>query len=338
MRHQMIEALERARSFFDRLAPEGTPRRKLLQILAIILLVEGLSVFALFSYVGPLLGAVSVLAGFALLALIYRRPSEQVSKKDNPGIRLVEYMVKLVGGDYVVMILGAAIVLLVVLYNRFVSTRPEYGDVDTLSILFGIVLLAYPVLAERFKIEAGFALLFVAFVVVMLVVPQAVVSLTGNTGSTTVGNWYVHYMLAAPFAGALDLMGIPAHSIGDMVTLTFKDGSVHTLGISAYCAGLYSFSIFLSAFLAFVLVFERLRTRTLIIVMLVGLLIAYLGNLVRMIIIGVIGYYNGISSLLWAHENVGWMIFLGWSSAFWYVLLRYSSGRHQVDANNTEVH
>jgi len=334
----MIKALERARSLFDRFAPEGTPRRKLLQILAIILLVEGLSVFALFSYVGLLLGAVSVVLGFTLLTVIYRRPSEAVSKKDPPGIRLVEYLVKLVGGDYVVMILGAAVVVLVVLYNRFVSTRSEYGDVDTLSILFGIVLLAYPVLAERFRVEAGFALLFVAFVVVILVVPQAIASMTGNTGSTTVGNWYVHYMLAAPFAGSLDLMGIPAHSMGEMVTLTFKDGSVHTLSISAYCAGLYSFSIFLSAFLAFVLVFERLRTRTLIIVMLIGLLIAYLGNLVRMIIIGVIGYYNGISSLLWAHENVGWIIFLGWSSVFWYALLRYSSGRHEVDANHTEVH
>jgi archaeosortase C (PEF-CTERM variant) len=334
----MIDALERARLLFDRFAPEGTPRRKLLQILAIILLVEGLSVFALFSYVGLLLGAVSVVVGFALLAMIYRRPSEAVSKKDPPGIRLIEYLVKLVGGDYVVMILGAVVVLLVVLYNRFVSTRSGYGDVDTLSILFGIVLLAYPVLAERFRIEAGFALLFVAFVVVILVVPQAVVSLTGNTGSTTVGNWYVHYMLAAPFAGSLDLMGIPAHAMGEMVTLTFKDGSVHTLSISAYCAGLYSFSIFLSAFLSFVLVFERLRTRTLIIVMLIGLLIAYLGNIVRMIIIGVIGYYNGISSLLWAHENVGWIIFLGWSSAFWYALLRYSSGRHQVDVDHTEVH
>jgi len=128
-----------------------------------------------------------------------------------------------------------------------------------------------------------------------------------------------------PFAAMLDIIGVPASSIADMVSIQFQDGSIHTLKISAYCAGLYSFSIFLSAFMAFVLVFERLPPRTTAWVLALGLLVAYLGNLMRMVVIGVVGYYRGLDALFWAHENVGWIIFLAWSSVFWWSILGYVS-------------
>ena len=143
------------------------------------------------------------------------------------------------------------------------------------------------------------------------------------------GGFYVHYMLAEPFTRILNLFGITASSVGNDVTLVFKDGSVNTLSISAYCAGLYSFSIFVSAFISFVLVFERLPTKTTAIVLAAGLLAAYAGNVFRMVIIGVVGYYKGLDALLWTHENVGWVIFLGWSSVFWYLVMRFAS-RHEV--------
>jgi exosortase/archaeosortase family protein len=136
-------------------------------------------------------------------------------------------------------------------------------------------------------------------------------------------------MLAAPFSGILNLIGIHSSSSGNIVVLQFHDGTRQALGISAYCAGLYSFSIFLAAFFSFVLVFERLPAKILVIVLGVGLLVAYLGNLFRMVVIGIIGYYRGIDALLWAHENAGWIIFLSWSSVFWYLLLGYAS-KHAI--------
>jgi archaeosortase C (PEF-CTERM variant) len=139
-------------------------------------------------------------------------------------------------------------------------------------------------------------------------------------------------MLAAPFAGILNLLGIHASSSGSMVIIYAHDGMNQlSLSISAYCAGLYSFSIFLAAFFSFVLVFERLRTKTLAFVLGLGLLVAFLGNLFRMVIIGIVGYYRGLEALLWAHENVGWIIFLSWSAVFWYLLLGYTSRHRATD-------
>lgn len=239
-------------------------------------------------------------------------------------------------GSYLIAAIGAAIVILVVLWNILYSDRPSFGDLDTLTILFGGTLAAYPFLVKNYKVEASFSLMFIALVVIFLVVPQAFTSVSSGAGSS-VGSVYVEYMLAWPFAGILDLIGIPATSSGNMVTIEFRDGTIQVLGISAYCAGLYSFSIFLAAFFSYVLVFERLPRRILAIVLAIGLAIAFLGNLFRMVVIGVVGYYWGLDALLWAHENVGWIIFLSWSAVFWYLLLGYTSKRRIPEKARAEA-
>ena len=313
-------------AWFDSVVPVGTPKRKVLQIVSLILAVEGVSVLALFSYVGIGVGLLSLVIGVLLMLLMYRGSRATLREGGPVGLRFIESIVRLVGGDYVVMGFGAIVIMLVLVYDVTVSARPGLGDVDMISLMFGAAVMLYPVLADRFRVEIGFALLFLGFVVAFLVVPQVVMALTESDGSTSVGNWYVHYMLAAPFSGILDLIGIESSSSGNLVTIEFQNGDVQTLSISAYCAGLYSFSIFLSAFFSFVLVFEDLRRRALAAVLALGLVVAYLGNLFRMVVIGIVGYYRGIDALHWAHENAGWMIFLAWSTAFWYVLLARAGG------------
>ncbi len=332
----------------DKWFPEGSPRRKLLLIVSIILLFEGISVLILFSYQGVGAGLFSLALGALLLLLLHpgsgeeRKPAQpkdvpvsvqKIPEREPLGLVLIDAIVKRVNNDYIVMVAGAAIIAFVVIWNATVSGRPDYGDLDTLTIMLGGLVLFSPLLLRKFRVETAFSLLFIGFVVLFLVVPQALTSIHRDTGST-VGSWYVHYMLAAPFAGILDLIGIDASSSSNIVSMQFHDGSTQVLSISAYCAGLYSFSIFLAAFAAFVLVFERLSPRNLAIVLSLGLLIAYLGNLFRMVVIGVVGYYYGLDALLWTHRNVGWMIFLGWSAVFWYLVIGFADRQaRKVRAN-----
>ena len=315
------------------LAPEGSAKRKIAQIVAVVFFFQGISIVLLSSHFGPILGVLSIMIG-VLVLVIYPprlRFEEQTdadqarrTETDTYGIRLIDSIFRKAGGAYVAVAFGAAVIIGVLLYNRYVSSRSDIGDLDLLSMIMGGLIISYPFVNRRFRIEISFALLFIAFVTVILVIPQAVLSFGEGTSA---GNWYVHYMLAAPFAYALSLLGIDASAQAEVVTITFNDGSIHMLGISAACAGLYSFSIFVSAFFSFVLVFERLPLRVTTLVMALGLLIAYLGNLFRMVVIGVIGYYNGMDALLWAHDNVGWIVFLAWSSIFWYAVIRYSDRR-----------
>ena len=313
---------------FKRAVPDGSPTGKLLQVVAVVLLFEGISVLILYSKAGIVAGIISVVLG--LLLLILTRPERRLEvlevTDETPGIRIISTVVRWIGGNHSMMAIGVSIIALDILYNKYLSARQGLGDLDTLSLLLGGMLIVYPFVVRNYKVEASFSLLFLALVVVFLVVPQAVTSAESESANS-IGNWYVNDMLVGPFAGMLNLLGIDASSSGSYVKIEFRDGSLQTLGVSAYCAGLYSFSIFLASFFSFVLVFERLPTRTLLVVLGLGLLIAYLGNLLRMVIIGVVGYYRGMDALLWTHENVGWVIFLGWSAVFWYLLLNYVSKR-----------
>jgi archaeosortase C (PEF-CTERM variant) len=323
------------REWIERVAPDGTPRRKVLQILSVVLFVEGLSVLIMFSYAWIGLGVASLLIGFFLVLLLYRGSptSESPSERQPLGIKLADSIVSLFGGRYVVMIVGIAVVVLVVVFNLLVSDNPGFGDIDTITLFFGVVLIAYPFAIGQFKVEETFALLFIGFVVAFLAVPQILSDLASRSGTSTASSWYVHNMLVAPFSGILNLLGIPSSSDGNLVTIEFKDGTVQTLAISTYCAGLYSFSIFLAAFFSFVLVFEKLKMTTSILTLLAGIAIAYLGNVFRMVVIGVIGYYEGLGALRWTHENVGWMIFLAWSAVFWWVVLRKTADASEPDVN-----
>lgn len=325
----------------NRLAPPGTPRRKLVQVLSIILLFEGISVLIMFSYDAAAIGVFSIALGVFLLLLFYPGSAERPARAEwrgysvdanpTPGLKLIDFIERRLGGKYTFLIFGVVVIAAVLIYNQYFSRRSEIGDLDTLSILFGGMIAAYPLVKARMRVEAAFSVIFLGLVVIFLVVPQAVMSISSEAG-TSVGNSYVHYMLAAPFAGILNVFGISAHTSGNVVFMIFSDGTPSSLTISAYCAGMYSFSIFVAAFFSFVLVFERLPPKLMAAILALGLAIAYLGNLFRMIVIGLVGYYRGMDALLWTHRNVGWMIFLGWSAIFWYLVLGYVSRR--TDSRN----
>ena len=314
-----------------RFAPDGSTRRKLLQILSILLLFEGISVLILHSYDTAVVGVFSLAVGMLILILFYptRKPTKTrletaVSKEPPPGIKLLGRIMDWIVEPRILVVFGATLIAGVIVYNYRFSSDPSFGDLDTLSFLFGGMLMVYPFARKKYNIEASFCLFFLGLVVLILVVPQTLTAISSRAGNSA-GGFYVHYMLAEPFTRILNLLGITASSVGSDVTLVFKDGSVNNLTISAYCAGLYSFSIFVSAFISFVLVFERLPTKTTAIVLVSGLVAAYAGNVFRMVIIGVVGYYKGMPALLWTHANVGWVIFLGWSSVFWYLVMRFAS-------------
>ncbi len=319
--------LDAAQSF----VPVGSVGRKLLQLVAVVLLFEGVAVVLLSSYFGFIVGMSSIAIGSFILWLYPPRieslpvvTAERAGeeRRETYGILLVDYLFRVLGGVYAAVPIGMAIIVGVILYNLYASPRPDIGDFDTLSIMLGGILIIYPYASRYYKVETCFALIFLAIIVVVLVIPEVVMAMSGPNESQ-VANWYVHYMLAAPMAGGLNLLGVEATSQAELVTIIFRDGSTNPIGISTACSGLYSFSIFVAAFSSFILVLQRLPLKATALVLGLGLLAAYLGNLVRMIIIGLVGYYHGMDALLWTHQYAGWVIFLGWSTVFWYAVIRY---------------
>jgi exosortase/archaeosortase family protein len=94
------------------------------------------------------------------------------------------------------------------------------------------------------------------------------------------------------------------------------------VGIGLSCTGLYSVSIFISGFIAFVLIeYRRLDIRVASLLTL-GIFTSWFANILRMTIIVVVGSHYGREALVWTHANLGIFIFMLWVGLFWAIMFR----------------
>ncbi|MDH4123370.1 MAG: exosortase/archaeosortase family protein, partial [Thermoplasmata archaeon] len=175
-------------------------------------------------------------------------------------------------------------------------------------------------------------ILFLGFLIIILVLPLWIDTLlsAGEQGIEVQGE-IVNVLLARPLGGILTILGIENTVEGPYIEFIMANGSIGSVGIAASCAGIYSLGIFLSAYIAFILSEFSSFTRRIGILLIVGIAFTYLANLLRMTIIIIAGYYNGIGygldpepfTLLWTHKYIGEIIFIFWVAIFWWLAFNY---------------
>ena len=121
----------------------------------------------------------------------------------------------------------------------------------------------------------------------------------------------------------LNLIGVPNRILTTSRIEYYHNGIAGVIIIARSCSGIYSFSIFSSSFIAFALVVYRKMDLKVILFMVLGTLLAYLGNIVRMTIVIASGHYYGAQTMIWVHENVGYVIFFAWMAFFWFLLYKF---------------
>jgi exosortase/archaeosortase family protein len=173
-----------------------------------------------------------------------------------------------------------------------------------------------------------------------------------DKADTFVESPIVYYFLALPLTGILNVIGIQSHASNVVIYFSLHDGSTASVGIALSCSGIYSFLIFISAFIAFVLTEFTCINRKVAILALAGIILTYLANLFRMTLIIIAGYLNGIGpdtqpfTLLWTHKYAGEIIFIVWIAIFWWFAFKYlgkdsaltiKTGRNASKEVSTEV-
>jgi len=143
------------------------------------------------------------------------------------------------------------------------------------------------------------------------------------TGTVDLPEGFVYYLLGTPTSALVNLTGAYSYAHGITITFQMTNGQMESLGISTGCAGLDSLFLFISGFLAFVLVENQKLDRRLSAALVLGVLTAYFANLLRMTIIIEAGIYYGRDAMLAVHENAGTLIFLGWIALFWFLMYRF---------------
>ncbi len=231
-------------------------------------------------------------------------------------------------------VLGVAIVIADFGYNLTLSATPAFQTEDTIVLFGAATLLSYNFVPTRFARERDFVLLFFLWLNAILVVPLLIARLyyADFEHSVDVYSWVA---LAPQTSAVLSFLGVAnsVHSVAGSTApgLTFMPQHIPaqvTVVITTACSGIYSFGIFASAFVAFVLTeHERMSSKVWLLLVL-GFLAAYVANVLRMVVIVLIGYFTDtaqtdLQNMLLAHSYAGWIIFLGWIAMFWTFIVKF---------------
>lgn len=103
-----------------------------------------------------------------------------------------------------------------------------------------------------------------------------------------------------------------------------------SVGIGFSCTGLYSVSIFISGFIAFILIeYKKFDIRVASLLTL-GVFTSWFANILRMTIIVAVGSHYGGEALNWTHANMGIFIFMLWVGIFWGVMFKLLVPKDQM--------
>jgi exosortase/archaeosortase family protein len=222
--------------------------------------------------------------------------------------------------------LGILVIILDIIYNLALSGTPELLTFDTIVLLFGGWMVIHNFIPKKFENERDFVFMFLFFLVVILVIPLLLIRASVGDFDESV-NFFSSNLLVPPVVGLLQVFGVPIYSVdGIWIHMGLKSGGDAIIGITTECSGIFSFAIFASAFLAFTFIeFERI-TKKVVLLMGLGIFAAYIANILRMTIIMFVGYQydsGNLQNMLFAHANMGWIIFLLWISLFWLLMYKF---------------
>lgn len=223
-------------------------------------------------------------------------------------------------------VMGALIIDAVFMYNYFTGQGLSLASWDIITIMLGASLIAYNFIPEKYGVSRDFIVFFLAILFIILVFPKLFYSfLVGPDASPK----YTRILLANPVSFLLNVFNIESSTALDPVTgyavinYRMADGSMTQVGITEACSGIYTTSIFISAFITYILVEYQKINLKVIIILIIGIVASYMANILRMTIITGIGHYYGTQALLDAHANAGWLIFMAWIIPFWFLVFKY---------------
>jgi exosortase/archaeosortase family protein len=188
------------------------------------------------------------------------------------------------------------------------------------------VLVAFPFVPRGFTRERNFALLFFAALSVIFVVPLMAIR-AGHDATGSVDE-YTAALVTPQLSALLNALGNPVWHVGnDVHYVDLAAGRSATVHIATQCSGLYSMAIFIAAFSALVMSDYPRLTRRVGALLAAGIFLAYLANLLRMVVIVEAGHYYGSEALVSTHANLGDIIFLAWVAPFMWLAYRYLDPR-----------
>lgn len=263
-----------------------------------------------------LVGVLLLVGGLALAiapALLRARRAATPPPASPPGVRA-----------WLVAGCGALCVIGTLAYN--LARGSDLSVPELVIVGYGATLLMAAPFLSRVVLGARVGTL-VAYSFPLVLAPLSLfalnAALAAGAGGTPLA-LYIRHGLVVPMAGLIGLFGMDARMLGDTVALATPRGSLF-LTVGVVCAGLYATVLFLGIFALFAWE-QRTPPRRLAAYLALGVVGLHLANVLRLALLAVVGHRWGAAALQTAHQHAGWVLFLLWTLAFWWLVLRRFEG------------
>ncbi|HVM44677.1 MAG TPA: exosortase/archaeosortase family protein [Candidatus Thermoplasmatota archaeon] len=280
-------------------APSRSPLSRIRLLLALALVGQGfLVVTRVLDHEAPLLVGAALLAGG--LALL---PWARLRGEGPAG-----------GRRALVLGLGLFCVAGVLAYNAL--RRSSVSAPEIAIVGYGVALMLASRRLDRFGRLVAYSFPLVLAPLSLYALNAALVSGAGSTPLTL----YIRHGLVAPMAAALAGVGIDVALHGETLRLATPRGALF-LTVGVVCAGLYAMVLFLGVFALFAWE-QRTTGWRLAAYLSLGLVGLHAANVVRLVLLALVGYEWGGQALQAFHRHAGWVLFLLWAILFWWLVLR----------------
>jgi archaeosortase C (PEF-CTERM variant) len=214
---------------------------------------------------------------------------------------------------------GLGVAGAVVAYN--LARGATFVSPKVALVAFGLLLAAAAPLVARPRV-ANVVAWSIPLVGAPLAVWAAQALAKASFGGATPMELFIEHALIAPMASALAMLGYHPSVAGQYITFDTQSGGRMRLLVGVACSGIQAMGMFGGILLVYVLAERPTWTRGLLWSIL-GLAGVYVVNVVRLVSLALVGSAWGSDALQWAHANLGWIFFVGWTGLFaWLTIAR----------------
>ncbi|WP_406661214.1 archaeosortase C [Methanolobus sp. ZRKC3] len=212
------------------------------------------------------------------------------------------------------IVLGLFIVFSDLLYNFI--THSSLGTLDSMTFFLGISLIAFginkPQLHSLGEFGAYISAVFIALFLIFY-------SMFGALKIDFL-HLFDHYLVLMPTVAMIKILGIPVEIIATE-TVTLYGAEPMTIVIGGPCSGLYSMFLLVGIVAGYSRM-EKMDFRKSLQLLGFAVLVAYIANLVRVLILYISAYLYGIDVMMMVHTHIGWMIFAFTAGIIMYIMNR----------------
>lgn len=243
---------------------------------------------------------IGVILFVALIFLLAR-----INFKDLSDIRSVKKSKKY-------FVIATFIVFADVYYNF--KTEGNFGSLDTMTLFLGVSLIGSQLQNPQIERVSMFGTYISSVFIVLFLIFYTLFGLF----NIDFIHKFDHYLILLPTVGVIHLMGVPMEVIA---TETVRISGIEemTIAIGGPCSGLYSMFLLIGIVYGYSRI-EKMEIKRVLIMLGFCVAIAYISNLIRVIVLYLTAYYYGRESMMLMHAHIGWIIFAAVAAGIMYFI------------------